>query len=71
MLRASKATYPQLADPEAATRAAMQIQGMPTTFFVTRDGAVAYVNHGPFDSVADLVEAIEEHLGVAPPGGKS
>jgi thiol-disulfide isomerase/thioredoxin len=69
MLGASAATYPQLADPEAATRAAMQIQGMPTTFFVTRTGSVAYVNSGPFDSVADLTAAIEEHLGIPPPEG--
>jgi cytochrome c biogenesis protein CcmG, thiol:disulfide interchange protein DsbE len=67
MLHASNATYPQLADPEAATRAPLQIRGMPTTVFVARDGSIAYVNSGPFDSAGDLRQAIEEHLGVAAP----
>jgi thiol-disulfide isomerase/thioredoxin len=68
MLQANSATYPQLADPEAATRAPLQIRGMPMTVFVARDGSVAYVNSGPFDSVGDLRQAIEDHLGVVPPG---
>jgi thiol-disulfide isomerase/thioredoxin len=68
MLRASGATYPQLADPEAATRAPLQIRGMPYTLFVDRRGSVTYVRNGPFDSVSDAQQAIEDHLGVASGG---
>jgi thiol-disulfide isomerase/thioredoxin len=71
MLRANEATYPQLADPEAVTRAPLQIQGMPTTYFVTRGGAVAYVNSGPFHSADDLRAAIADHLGVTAPAARS
>ena len=67
MLRANDATYPQLADPDAATRGPLSIRGMPTTFFVTRAGTVSYVNNGPFDSADDLRQAISDHLGVSAP----
>jgi thiol-disulfide isomerase/thioredoxin len=67
MLRANDATYPQLADPDAATRGPLSIRGMPTTFFVTRNGSVSYVNNGPFDSADDLRQAISDHLGVSAP----
>ena len=33
-------TYPQIADPEAATRAPMRVQGLPMTVFVDEDGEV-------------------------------
>ena len=33
-------TYPQIADPEAATRAPMRVQGLPMTVFVDEDGKV-------------------------------
>jgi thiol-disulfide isomerase/thioredoxin len=68
MLHANDATYPQLADPEAATRAPLQIRGMPYTLFVDRSGSVTYVRNGPFDSVSEAQQAIEDHLGVAPGG---
>ena len=64
-------TYPQLADPVGATRAALDVQGLPYTYFVTRAGAVAYVNPGPLQSVAQVRDLIDAHLGVAPPGGAS
>jgi thiol-disulfide isomerase/thioredoxin len=68
MLRSNDATYPQLADPEAATRAPLQIRGLPITFFVDRDGSVAYVNTGPFKSADELRDAIADHLRVTAPG---
>jgi thiol-disulfide isomerase/thioredoxin len=64
MLRYNRATYPQLADPDAATRAPLSIRGMPTTFFIAADGSVAYVNNGPFTTAEELQGAIETHLGV-------
>jgi thiol-disulfide isomerase/thioredoxin len=60
-------TYPQLADPEGATRAPLQIQGLPYTFFVDRDGSVAYVNKGALRA-ADVRTLIETHLGVTSDG---
>jgi thiol-disulfide isomerase/thioredoxin len=67
MLRYNSATYPQLADPEAATRAPLDIRGLPTTFFVAGDGSVTYVNNGPFRSADDVRQAIEDHLGAPAP----
>jgi thiol-disulfide isomerase/thioredoxin len=60
-------TYPQLADPEGATRAPLEIQGLPYTFFVTNDGSVAYVNRGVLDS-ADVRTLIQTYLGVPSDG---
>ena len=68
LLRYRNATYPQLADPEGATRAPLEIQGMPYTFFVTRSGSVAYVNKGPIESLADARSLIETYLGVTTAG---
>jgi thiol-disulfide isomerase/thioredoxin len=68
-VRAKKATYPQLADPEGATRADLQMQGLPYTFFVTQSGSVAYVNTGPLESTDEVASLIQEHFGVAAPGG--
>jgi thiol-disulfide isomerase/thioredoxin len=64
-------TYPQLADPDGATRAALEIQGLPYTYFVTDTGAIAYVNTGAVESEDDLRGLIAEHLGVPADGGGS
>lgn len=63
--------YPQLADPDGATRAALNVQGLPYTYFVSGTGSVAYVNPGALTSVAQVRELIDTHLGVASPGGTS
>lgn len=39
--------------------------GPPVTLFVDAAGKVAFVHHGPFTSVAQVVAAVDEHLGVA------
>lgn len=57
-------TYPQLADPEGATKGPLQIAGLPITLFVDASGAIAYVEKGAVDSVAELTGLISEHLGV-------
>jgi thiol-disulfide isomerase/thioredoxin len=60
-------TYPQLADPEGVTRAPLDIQGLPYTFFVNRSGSVTYVHPGQLHS-SDIRPLIEQHLGVTRPG---
>jgi thiol-disulfide isomerase/thioredoxin len=69
LLRKVGATYPQLADPEGATRADLQMQGLPYTFFVTPAGSVTYVNTGPLESADEVADLIQEHFGVPAPGG--
>jgi cytochrome c biogenesis protein CcmG, thiol:disulfide interchange protein DsbE len=58
-------TYPQLADPNAATRAALRISGLPMTFFVDRSGRITYTHAGAITSEEQLDQLVEEHLGVS------
>jgi cytochrome c biogenesis protein CcmG, thiol:disulfide interchange protein DsbE len=60
-------TYPQLADPEGAIRAPLDIQGLPYTFFVTRSGSVAFVHPGALTADSEVQRLIHEHLGVPAP----
>ncbi|MGH3448335.1 MAG: TlpA family protein disulfide reductase, partial [Nocardioidaceae bacterium] len=62
-------TYPQLADPDGATRAPMHISGLPITVFVDDSGAITYTHYGAVDSVADLTDLVAEHLGLHVPTG--
>jgi thiol-disulfide isomerase/thioredoxin len=64
-------TYPQLADPEGATRSALSIQGLPYTFFVNRAGSVTYVSPGALQSLDQVRDLIDTHLGVTAPRGSS
>jgi cytochrome c biogenesis protein CcmG, thiol:disulfide interchange protein DsbE len=57
-------TYPQLADPEAATRAPLQIGGLPTTLLVDAKGTVVRAQAGAFTSAQELSELVEHSLGV-------
>lgn len=57
-------TYPQLADPQAVTKAALHVAGLPMTYFVTRSGRVAYTNAGAITSESQLVDLVKSHLGV-------
>lgn len=57
-------TYPQLADPQAATRAPLGVTGLPMTLFVDESGRVAYVRSGPLHSLAELTSLIDTALGV-------
>ncbi len=57
-------TYPQLADPEGATRGPLRIAGLPVTFFVTADGMVTHTEYGAVDSADELASMVERHLGV-------
>jgi len=57
-------TYPQLADPEAATRAPMRVQGLPMTVFLDSDGQVTHVEYGAVRSAADLAKLVKTYLDV-------
>ena len=38
--------------------------GLPSTYFVDRDGVIQYIRIGPFVSRQDLRDRIQEHLGL-------
>jgi thiol-disulfide isomerase/thioredoxin len=57
-------TYPQVADPEAATRKPLRVSALPVTVFVAADGTVRHVVYGEVESAAELVGLVDEHLGV-------
>ncbi len=57
-------TYPQLADPEGATRGPLQVAALPITLFVDKSGQVVFVEKGAVESAAELTTLISEHLGV-------
>lgn len=62
-------TYPQVADPDAATKAGLHIAGLPTTLLIDSAGRVAYTQVGPVTSAAQLNQLVRQHLGVTVPSG--
>ncbi|QIG44918.1 TlpA family protein disulfide reductase [Nocardioides anomalus] len=61
-------TYPSLADPGGDVQQFdefAKIPGMPMLVFVDADGAIAHREFGGLDSEAQIVDLVEEHLGVA------
>ena len=57
-------TYPQVADPEAATRAPLRVSGIPMTIFLAPDGTVRHVEYGAVRSASDLATLVKTHLDV-------
>lgn len=57
-------TYPQIADPEAATRAPMRVTGLPLTLFVTADGTISHTEYGAIDSADELASMVDSYLDV-------
>ncbi|MDQ3485857.1 MAG: TlpA family protein disulfide reductase [Actinomycetota bacterium] len=57
-------TYPQIADPEGATRAPMRVTGLPLTLFVTAAGKVSHTEYGAIDSAGELASMVDRYLGV-------
>jgi len=57
-------TYAQIADPEAATRGPMRVQGLPMTVFVDEDGQVTHVEYGAVQSPDDLATLVKTYLDV-------
>jgi thiol-disulfide isomerase/thioredoxin len=62
-------TYPSLADPGGDTAQfaefSKQLRAMPALFFIDADGAVAYAKVGGVKSEDELVDLVDEHLGVS------
>jgi len=57
-------TYPQIADPEAATRAPLRVTGLPLTLFVTADGRISHTEYGAIDSADELASMVDSYLDV-------
>jgi thiol-disulfide isomerase/thioredoxin len=57
-------TYPQIADPEAATRKPLHIAGLPMSLFINSSGTIVGANYGAFTSAAQLTAMISRYLGV-------
>ena len=57
-------TYPQLADPEAATRAPMRVQGLPMTVFLDKGRQVTHVEYGAVRAADDLARLVKTYLDV-------
>jgi cytochrome c biogenesis protein CcmG/thiol:disulfide interchange protein DsbE len=64
-------TYPQLADPDAATRAPLQIVGVPLSVFVDASGAIVGSKVGAITSLAELRSMVARDLGVTVDVGRS
>jgi len=60
-------TYPQIADPDGATRAPLRITALPITVFADADGQIVHTEFGAVDSVDELTTLIGDHLGVTVP----
>jgi thiol-disulfide isomerase/thioredoxin len=63
--------YPQLADPEAATKATLHISGLPVTLFVSSSGRVTYTHFGALTSQAELDQLVKQDLGVTIANGST
>ena len=61
-------SYPSLVDPRTRTAIDYGLYGVPETFFVGRDGRVAYKHIGPV-SEALLAKKLDSLLAVAPEAG--
>ncbi len=57
-------TYPQIADPEAATRGPLRVAGLPVTMFVDGEGRVQHVEYGAVQSAGALATLVSTYLGV-------
>jgi thiol-disulfide isomerase/thioredoxin len=63
------ATYPSVADPlgdimDHGDFAKQLGIGLPAMYFLDAKGAVAYIEHGGLDSEQEIVDLVQEHLGV-------
>lgn len=56
-------TYPSGADLRTAISQSYGITGVPETFIIGKDGNLAYVKIGPFNSLLEITEAIDPLLG--------
>ncbi|HXH81148.1 TlpA disulfide reductase family protein [Nocardioides sp.] len=59
-------TYPSVADPGGSLNGAggvPAVRGLPFFLFIDADGKVAHASVGGVDSIEELVDLVEEHLG--------
>lgn len=66
LARLSGVTYPQLVDRDEDSKAELKVVGLPQTVFVNAQGTIVATERKEFSSYAELVAAIERHLGVTP-----
>jgi thiol-disulfide isomerase/thioredoxin len=66
LARGAGVTYPQLSDPDVATRAPLRVVGLPQTLFVDAQGRMVATERVPFTSYDDLTAAVRRHLEVTP-----
>jgi thiol-disulfide isomerase/thioredoxin len=57
-------TYPQIADPDAATRAPLHVAGLPLSVFVDASGRVVRAKYGAITSMAELTDLVSGAFGV-------
>ncbi len=57
-------TYPQLADPDAVTRAPLHVAGLPLSVFVDTSGRIVHAEYGAIGSVRELTSILSDSLGV-------
>jgi cytochrome c biogenesis protein CcmG, thiol:disulfide interchange protein DsbE len=57
-------TYPQLADPEAATRKPLGIAGLPVSVFLDPSGRIVHANYGAVTSARELTALVSRYLHV-------
>jgi thiol-disulfide isomerase/thioredoxin len=62
----SGVTYPVVSDPDESLRKALSVIGLPQTVFVDPQGRVVATERTAYESEAELLAAIEKHLGVRP-----
>lgn len=56
--------YPQLADPKGTISGPLTVRGIPVTILVGADGRVKYRHTGQLESVEQIADIVERHLGV-------
>ncbi|SDS53714.1 TlpA family protein disulfide reductase [Microlunatus soli] len=60
----AKWSYPQLQDQQKSIKPGLRILGPPQTLFIDESGRIAYRHNGPITSDRELIDAIDDHLGV-------
>jgi cytochrome c biogenesis protein CcmG, thiol:disulfide interchange protein DsbE len=60
------ATFPSAFDGDGELMAELGLGGLPYTYLLDADGAVAHVQVGPVADLAELEGLVAEHLGVTP-----
>ncbi|EFQ83357.1 antioxidant, AhpC/TSA family [Aeromicrobium marinum DSM 15272] len=66
LARASGVTYPHLADPDSRLTVPLGLRGLPQNVYLDADGRVVGTAFGSFRTYDDVVQAIDEQLGVRP-----